>query len=482
MFNTMPEGAVLSKIVVDKNGKPVDYITLEVNSVWEQLVGLKREQSVGRRITEVIPGIEKDPSDPIGYFCKVALSGQPKNLEFYCAPFQKYDQISVFSPKPGYFIVVFFETTERKKSELALQEAQTRLLDYASNLERTVEERTKEIRDREQQYHDLYESFGEAFIATDWELNVIHWNKAAERVTTVKGADALGKKIYQVLPEMTSVNIEPYLEVLQNKKPVRFMMSTISRETNKPSIFEISTYPSVQGIIVIVEDKTEEEQTKRLSAIGATAGMVGHDIRNPLQAMVSDVYLLRDELASLPARKVKEGVAESLESIEKNINYINKIVADLQDYARPLKPELVDVNLHDLIANVFQPIAVPDNIVCLVAVNQNFHLKTDPTFVRRILSNLIVNAIQAMPEGGRLSISGCLKEDRVLINIEDTGVGIPNDVKPKIFNPMMTTKAKGQGLGLAVVKRLIESLNGNVTFESAERKGTKFKIELPVIQ
>lgn len=372
-------------------------------------------------------------------------------------------------------LVILRDITQR-------QDLSRKLAEYTMNLEKIVEERTKEIVEGEQRYHELYDSFGEAFMATDWELNVIHWNKAAERVTTVKAADALGKKIYEVLPEMTTVDVTPYLEALQNKKSTRFMMNTVSRETGKPSIFEVSTYPSKQGIIVIVEDKTQEEQTKRLSAIGATAGMVGHDIRNPLQAMVSDVYLLRDYLGDLSAFENKEDIMESLEGIEKNIGYINKIVVDLQDYARPVRPERTLVNLYDLIISVFEPIAIPDNLSPTINIEASFSFKTDPTLLRRILTNLIVNAIQAMPDGGKLDINASKMNSYVVLTVQDTGVGIPEVVKPKLFTPMTTTKSKGQGLGLAVVKRLVEALNGNITFESQEGMGTKFTIKLPLQQ
>jgi signal transduction histidine kinase len=84
-----------------------------------------------------------------------------------------------------------------------------------------------------------------------------------------------------------------------------------------------------------------------------------------------------------------------------------------------------------------------------------------------------------MPNGGKLAVKALKKDNGVVVSVEDTGVGIPEDVKPKLFTPMMTTKAKGQGLGLAVVKRLVEALNGKVSFESEEGKGTKFIIELP---
>jgi two-component system, NtrC family, nitrogen regulation sensor histidine kinase NtrY len=107
---------------------------------------------------------------------------------------------------------------------------------------------------------------------------------------------------------------------------------------------------------------------------------------------------------------------------------------------------------------------------------------TDPMILKRILLNLASNAIQAMQEGGKLTIRACQnKEEKYIdISVEDTGVGIPEDIKPNIFTPLFTTKAKGQGFGLAVVKRLVEGLNGTVRFESEVGKGTKFIVNLPV--
>jgi PAS domain S-box-containing protein len=285
------------------------------------------------------------------------------------------------------------EVDERKKAQASLLEAQNKLKDYASNLEKLVAERTKKIVESEQSYRELYESFGEAFIATNWELTVIHWNKAAERVTTVKAEDALGRKIYDVLPEMMTVDVTPHYEALANRQPVRFMMNTVSRETGHNATFEISTYPATQGIIIIVEDKTEEEQTKRLSAIGQTAGMVGHDIRNPLQAITSDIYLIREELKEVPQCQQLEGINESLSTIEDNIFYINKIVSDLQDYTRPLAPVYKEVNisvlLHDILAANF-----PRNIEVKLTTTENIVIKSDTAYLRRIISNLVNNAVK----------------------------------------------------------------------------------------
>ncbi len=235
-----------------------------------------------------------------------------------------------------------------------------------------------------------------------------------------------------------------------------------------------------KNLEIMVDEKTRQlRDSERLAAIGATAGMVGHDIRNPLQAMVSDAYLLREELVGIAKSKTKERIAESIESMERNITYINKIVADLQDYARPLAPEFFNVNLHELVTSVLAPIPPPENITTKIQVNPRLGLKSDPLLLRRILTNLITNATQAMSKGGTLTIHAKKNNAETIIAIEDTGVGIPEEVKPKLFAPMMTTKAKGQGLGLAVVKRLVEALNGSVSFESQVGKGTKFFITLP---
>jgi PAS domain S-box-containing protein len=335
------------------------------------------------------------------------------------------------------------------------------------------------LKKSEQRYRELYESFGEAFIVTDWDLTVTNWNKAAEIVTTVPAKDALGKKVYEVLPEMLNVDYTPYFESLKEKRPARFMMNVVSRQTKKPSVFEISTYPSDLGITIIVQDKTALEEAKRLSAIGATAGMVGHDIRNPLQAVLSETYLLKEDLKTMPDNDTKKNVTESLDSIENNVLYINKIVQDLQDYARPVTPEISDVNLPDVFANIFKNVLIPDSIKLSLRVEGLEKIRTDPMLLQRALTNLVTNAVQAMPNGGELKIHGQKSNDRVVITVVDTGVGIPEEVKPRLFTPMMTTKAKGQGFGLAVSKRLIEALKGSISFKSESGKGTEFRVDLP---
>lgn len=227
----------------------------------------------------------------------------------------------------------------------------------------------------------------------------------------------------------------------------------------------------------VIEQDKRLHDAERFIAIGETASMVGHDIRNPLQAISSDLYLIQEDLKNLQGEK--QGILESLSSINENIAYISKIVADLQDYAKPLNPNLQTVNISKIINDVFSSTYVPEQIFLELEV-ESLDVKTDPYFIRRILTNLVINAVQAMPSGGQLTIDAHEKDKRLILTVSDTGNGIPEEVKVRMFKPLVTTKSKGQGLGLAVVKRLVDSLQGSINFESEEGKGTKFIIQLPI--
>jgi len=236
----------------------------------------------------------------------------------------------------------------------------------------------------------------------------------------------------------------------------------------------------------LVEERTKQlRDSERLAAIGATAGMVGHDIRNPLQAIIGDIFLAKADLSSLSENEQKISVQESLSEIEKNVEYINKIVADLQDFAKPLNPTAMEIDLKRIIDEVANNRRIPENIQASIKVENGAEkIVVDSAYVQRILSNLVNNAVQAMPNGGKLTVHAYREGKDNVITVADTGVGIPEEAKSKLFTPLFTTKSKGQGFGLqgfglAVVKRMTEALGGTVTFESQAEKGTKFIVRLP---
>ena len=157
----------------------------------------------------------------------------------------------------------------------------------------------------------------------------------------------------------------------------------------------------------LAEERAKKlKDSERMAAIGQTAGMVGHDIRNPLQAIMSELYLERLEVDSLPDGEAKENLLENIRGMEENIVYINKIVADLQDYAKPLNPKREELDVEDVFNGALEMVIVPENVKKIVVIEENLpKLIADSTMVKRILVNLIQNAVQAMPKGGDLTIS-----------------------------------------------------------------------------
>jgi PAS domain S-box-containing protein len=234
----------------------------------------------------------------------------------------------------------------------------------------------------------------------------------------------------------------------------------------------------------LVEERTRKlSEAERMAAIGETAAMVGHDLRNPLQAIVGLLYLANREFNSKPSSngKQKYTLKEMLQTIGEQVDYMNKIVSNLQDYAKPLKPQLIETSLHQLIDDAFSAVTVPQKVKVFIEIEEDFpSLMVDSTMMRRVLDNLITNAFQAMPDGGRLTIRASKKDDAAFISVEDTGVGIPKENLTKIFHPLVTTKAKGQGLGLPVCKRMVEAHGGGITVKSEVGRGTTFTIEIPL--
>jgi PAS domain S-box-containing protein len=256
----------------------------------------------------------------------------------------------------------------------------------------------------------------------------------------------------------------------------------ISRDITHHKVVETRLAESEDMYRRLVEERTAQlRERERLAAIGETAAMVGHDLRNPLQVLANVFYM--NEMEAKRAPKEFQGVAESMglpkanDTIRRQIAYMEKIVLDLQDFAREMVPRPIPADLIQIIADSF-PLALPPN----VKVITNFGAKTvfaDDYMIRRAISNLISNAIQAMPLGGTMTINTCKKGDSIAIGVSDTGCGMDERAMANLFKPLCTTKAKGMGMGLVVVKKMVELQGGSVNVESEVGKGTTFAIMLP---
>ncbi len=367
------------------------------------------------------------------------------------------------------------EELETAKEELQSSNEELKTLnDELKNRNQTLAEVNDDLA-------NLNRNVDPAVIMVDKNLRIRLFSPSAQTILNVSASE-IGLPLPNIKLGINIENLEKEIsEVISKLHPV-----TKEVRDAKGRFYDMRIRPyitqddRISGAIISFLDIDDLRRYQRLANIGETAGMVGHDIRNPLQAITSDLYLINDELKAMPQGKSREAMEESLESIGQNIVYIDKIVSDLQDYTRPIRPTIQEINFSELIKIILAKTNIPKNILTQINIDENLVLKADSSYVKRVLTNLIVNAMQAMPNGGTLTIKAVANSDRLSISVEDTGVGIPEEVKPNLFKPLFTTKSKGQGLGLAVVKRLVEGLNGKVSFVSQEGNGTKFTIDLPL--
>jgi signal transduction histidine kinase len=224
-------------------------------------------------------------------------------------------------------------------------------------------------------------------------------------------------------------------------------------------------------------EETQEElvRKERLAILGQLAGGVAHELRNPLGVIKNSVYYLRMILPH------EERSVKHLGLLDREVATANRIVTDLLDFARVRPPIRVPTDLGALARDVLEQTPLPDNIaVELRRTGAEPPVAVDPEQIVQVLRNLVSNAAQAMPDGGTLTVETAVSDGRAQIAVTDTGVGIPREQIEKIFQPLFTTKAKGIGLGLAVVKSLAEANGGAVTVESEPGRGSRFALGFPL--
>lgn len=273
------------------------------------------------------------------------------------------------------------------------------------------------------------------------------------------------------------MRIRPYLT--EEKRVGGAVLSLVDITEMKKLEQENESYTN--GLEQKIREQTQELiENEKMATIGKTAGMVGHDIRNPLQAMEGEIYIANQEVEKMPESEDKDRMRQSLETIQDRLFYINKIILDLQDFARKLEPHLEKVDMNKVVKESLSEITIPENVKVLVSIEPSFpKLILDRTYMKRILTNLLSNSVQAIRNEGNITINGVHKDDKAYLSINDTGQGMTDETKNNIFTPLYTTKSQGQGFGLSVVKRLTEKMGGNVTFESEINKGSTFTLQFP---
>ena len=366
------------------------------------------------------------------------------------------------------------------------------------------------LRESEEKWRSLVSVLPDYILLLDRDGSVLFLNHCAEGFTE---KDVIGCSVHKFLSPQSGEIIKKEIVECQKTGKIRKFEHTAVGDHGTVKVYESYLVPlleknNVTGFLGIsrditgrkrdeealkrysenlkdlVEERTEQlQQATRLATLGEIATMVGHDLRNPLQVVISMVYLAKEMLASKKTQPVEGGqlsVTEILDNIEKSCGYMNQIISDLQSYAGPLNLELVETDIRQLISNAISLLEIPQGVEISTEVEDELSgITIDPEKIKRVIINLVNNSIQSMPKGGQITITAIRKGDSVLLTIRDEGAGIPDENIPKLFLPLFTTKPKGIGLGLTICKRLVEAHRGNIVVTSKFNVGTEVAIEIP---
>ena len=335
----------------------------------------------------------------------------------------------------------------------------------------------------------------DAVLSIDRQGRVVLFNPAAERIFGYTRGEVIGQKVNMLMAEPYATEHDEYIARYEKTGEARAIgrirTVTARRKNGEPfpielSVTEIAVDQDVHYAAFIrdISEKTRLQgqllESERLAAIGTTAAKIGHELANPLNGMSLTVQLLEQRLNKL-VDGMESQLTPTVKRLKDEISRLQKLVGQFATISRKEKYVFRPVNLTQLI----------DDIVALQAphlARNSIEIRTtlapdlpamsiDSDKIKQALLNLVKNAGEAMPQGGRITIDAFMAGDVVIVEITDTGEGIPLDIDA--FEPFMTTKKEGTGVGLVIVRQIVTAHDGKISYRSKPGEGTTFRLELP---
>jgi PAS domain S-box-containing protein len=331
---------------------------------------------------------------------------------------------------------------------------------------------------------NILQSVPSGVMSFDEEMRIMKVNLAAEKILEIKGEATIGRYHTDVLNK-------PITDLLNERKVFERGQISYITPSGKKIWLGLTLYPLKDsegrtiGQILVFTDLThlkafeyQMELRARLSSLGEISAGIAHELRNPMGVIAGYTKLL--------SKKVDNSLKPTVDAISKEITVMDRIISDFLSFAKPAELNISDIDLKNVIKNCTKAITNERGDIHLnLDINELPVIKGDEILLRQAFTNLIQNAVEAMPQGGELVIKAFtstatgLAGDFLDVSISDTGHGISENIMDKIFIPFFTTKDKGTGLGLAIVHKILVSHGGNISIDSSE-KGTTFRIKFPL--
>lgn len=338
-------------------------------------------------------------------------------------------------------------------------------------LKRTAEERADFV---ESYSNNIIQSVPSGVVSLDNNLVVTKINTAASRILEVKPDEMVGKSYSEIF-------FHPISEIISKREPVNRAEFAYEVSRGRRKYLGLTLSPLFDqrdnqiGYVLVFTDLTElktlENQMRLrqwLSSLGEVSLGIAHELRNPMAVISGYAKMLGKKGYDFP----------EVRAIMDEINLMNRIIEDFHSFSRTVNPNLQKINLKELLEKAVEHLLHEEGKVKPSLKTGEIWITTDEVLLKQAINNLLQNSVEAMPEGGTLEIEASKVGGEVEIVIKDSGSGIPDAIKDKVFLPFYTTKESGSGLGLAIVHKNISLLNGKVAFESTD-EGTTFRILLP---
>ncbi len=329
---------------------------------------------------------------------------------------------------------------------------------------------------------NILQSVPSGVISFDVEMRITKVNQAAEKILEIGGESAIGR-------HQTDVLNKPITDFLKDKKLIERGETGYTTPSGKRIWLGLTLSPlkdregSVIGQILVFTDLThlkaiesQMELRNRLSSLGEISAGIAHEMRNPLAVISGYTKIL--------SKKADKSLKPTVDAISKEIVVMDRIISDFLSFAKPADLNIADIDLKTLIENCAVAAAGERKDLSIkLNIDGLPPMRGDEVLIRQAFSNLMHNSAEAMPQGGNLTITASShtgpSRGFLDISVSDTGHGISDNIKDKIFLPFFTTKERGTGLGLAIVHKIVVSHGGSISVDSSE-KGTTFSIRFPL--
>jgi PAS domain S-box-containing protein len=480
LFERSSSAVAIDEMVFDAQGHPCDYRFLDVNPAFEQMTGLRRERVVGRTVLEILPGVERYWIDLFG---KVASTGQPATFDHYAQPLGRHYEGSAYCPRPGRFVASFTDVTERKQTEQALRQSEQRL-------------------------RLLLDSTTEAICGADLESNCTFCNPAAARLLGYHDANELQGKNLHALMHHTQADGKPL--PLEECRIYQAFSRGLSFHTDEEIFWrrdgssfpvECWSHPILQdgrplGTVLTFLDITErkraeEELARKMQELARSnqdleqfAYVASHDLQEPLRMVASYTQLLAERYQD----KLDENADKYIRYAIEGAMRMQTLLEDMLAFSRVGRNGFV-------MTQADCRVAVEEALQNLHAAIQegSAEVKTGPlpavtadrTQLRQLFQNLIGNAIKFRSSAPpMISVGVEEKGEEWQFAVSDNGIGIAPEHTQAIFAIFQRlhtrTEYPGNGIGLAICKRIVERHGGRIWVESQPGEGSTFRFTIPV--